>query len=62
MAERIGDFMMRIGAMKKNQVDEVLRLQKAGDTRQFGVIAIELGYVKEEAVKRYLDAEAATGG
>jgi hypothetical protein len=62
MAERIGDFMMRIGAMKMNQVDEVLRLQKAGDTRQFGIIAIELGYVKEEAVKRYLDAEAATGG
>jgi hypothetical protein len=62
MAEMIGDFMMRIGAMKKSQAEEVIRLQKGGDARQFGVIAIELGYVKEEAVKRYLASEAASRG
>ncbi len=56
MKEMIGDFLLRIGAMKRPQMDEVLRLQKAGDTRQFGVIAIELGYVNESAVKRYLDS------
>jgi hypothetical protein len=55
MKEMIGDFLLRIGAMKRPQVDEVLRQQKAGDARLFGVIAIELGYIKESAVKRYLD-------
>jgi hypothetical protein len=55
MKEMIGDFFLRIGAMKRPQVEEVLRLQKAGDARLFGVIAIEQGYVNESAVKRYLD-------
>jgi hypothetical protein len=57
MTEMIGDFLVRIGAMKRPQVEEVLRVQKAGDTRLFGVIAIELGYINETAVKRYLDAQ-----
>jgi hypothetical protein len=56
MREMIGDFLLRIGAMKRPQVEEVLRTQKAGDTRLFGVIAIELGYINESAVKRYLDS------
>jgi hypothetical protein len=56
MQEKMGDFLMRIGAMKKAQVDEVLKLQKAGDTRLFGVIAVELGYIKEEIVKSFLDS------
>ncbi len=57
MAERIGDFLVRIGAMKKAQVEDVLRIQKAGDSRSFGVIAIELGYVNEAAVKKYVDSQ-----
>jgi hypothetical protein len=57
MAERIGDFLLRIGAMKKSQVEEVLKAQKAGDSRSFGVIAIELGYVNEAAVKKFVDSQ-----
>ncbi len=39
MANRIGDFLVQIGAMKKIQVDDVLQAQKTGDTRFFGEIA-----------------------
>jgi hypothetical protein len=55
MTERIGDFLVRIGAMKSEQVEEVLRLQKAGDKRRFGEIAVELGYIRDDSIKRYVD-------
>jgi hypothetical protein len=53
--EKIGDVLMRIGAMTGEQVEEVLRTQKAGDTRIFGEIAIELGYINDEALRRYVE-------
>jgi len=55
MAERIGDFLVRVGSLKPSQVDEVLRLQKAGDSRKFGEIALKLGFIKDDAIKRYVD-------
>jgi len=55
MENRIGEFLVQIGAIKQYQVDDVLRLQKEGDTRLFGEIAIELGYINDEAIKKYLD-------
>jgi len=36
-------------------VDKVLQAQKAGDNRFFGEIALELGYIKDDAMKRYVD-------
>ena len=41
LADNIGDVLIRIGAMKKYQVEDVLRAQRAGDKRLFGEIAIE---------------------
>ncbi len=58
MAERIGDILIRIGAMGKRQVDDVLRRQKAGDKRIFGEIAIDLGYIDDGALKRYVEYKA----
>jgi hypothetical protein len=55
MENRIGEFLVQIGVMKQYQVDDVLRLQEAGDTRLFGEIAIELGYIDDEAIKKYLE-------
>jgi hypothetical protein len=54
-AERIGEFLVRIGAMTEEQVLEVLRLQKETPDTLFGEIAISRGYVDDEAIKRYLD-------
>ena len=55
MTERIGDFLVKIGVMKPHQVEDILRVQQAGDKRRFGEIAIELHYINDDAVKRYVD-------
>lgn len=63
MAERIGDVLMRIGAITQQQVNDVLGRQAAGDGRMFGEIAIELGYIDDGALKRYVEYKAGqTGG
>ncbi len=62
MENRIGEFLVQIGAMKQYQVDDVLRVQKKGDQRMFGEIAIELGYVNDEAIKKYLAYRHAKAG
>jgi hypothetical protein len=53
----IGEGLMRIGAMTKEQVDDVLSRKKT-DTRVFGQIAIELGYVDDETIKQYLESKS----
>ena len=55
MEERIGEALVRIGAMTVEQVDQVLKLQQDGDNRLFGEIAIEQGFINDKAIKAYLD-------
>ncbi len=55
---KIGEFLVQIGAMKSWQVHDVLRVQKDGDNRLFGEIAIELGYINDEVLKKYVEAKA----
>lgn len=57
MNERIGETLVRINVMKTYQVADVLRAQKAGDNRLFGEIAIELGYINDEILKKYVEAK-----
>ena len=57
MEERIGEALVRIGAMKSHQVEDVLRLQQGGDRRMFGEIAIELGYIDDQAILKYLGSK-----
>ncbi|MGO9409727.1 MAG: hypothetical protein ACLQCB_03125 [Spirochaetia bacterium] len=45
MSEKIGEFLVRIGAMSPEQVERVIGLQSAGDKRKFGTIAEELRYI-----------------
>jgi hypothetical protein len=54
MAERLGDYMIRTGAMNQAQVEEVAKLKAAGDKRHFGDIAISLGFIKAADVEAYL--------
>ena len=53
--ERIGDFLVRIGAMTPDQVQSVLHLQEMGSKQKFGEIALALGYLDDDGIKRYLD-------
>jgi hypothetical protein len=53
--DRIGDFLVKIGAMTTEQVEAVLHLQQMGNPQRFGEIALALGYLDDDAIKRYLD-------
>lgn len=52
--QRIGDFLVRIGAMATEQVYEVLTKQQMEPGRLFGEIAIELGYINDAAIDKFL--------
>jgi hypothetical protein len=55
MADRIGDFLVKIGAMTPDQVQNGLQLQEMGNQQLFGEIALALGYLNDDALKRYVD-------
>ena len=57
MAERIGDGLVRIGAMTEEQREKVLSLQNEGDGRLFGEIAVDLGFINDQAIMDYLDSK-----
>jgi hypothetical protein len=57
MTKRIGEFLIQIEAIKPYQVDDIIRIQKNGDTRLFGEIAIEFGYINDAALRKYVEAE-----
>jgi len=59
MPEKIGEFLLRIGVINQQQVQEILDAQKAGDGRLFGEIAIEFGYINDEVLQKYIEAKAA---
>ncbi len=52
--ERIGGFLMRIGAITEKQRDEILDVQKKNPKKMFGEIAIELGYINKDSINQYL--------
>lgn len=50
---RLGEFLVSIGAMTKDQVREVLERQLEEPDKLFGEIAIELGMINDDAIDRY---------
>jgi hypothetical protein len=54
--EKIGEGLVRIGAMTQEQVDDILKRQQAGDTSLFGVMAIELGYIDPDTLLHYVSS------
>ena len=59
MSEKIGDNLVKIGAMIQEQVDDVLQRQNNGDSRLFGEIAIELEYIDDNVIAAYLERKTA---
>jgi hypothetical protein len=57
VAEKIGDYLIRIGAMTRDQVHRVIQVQSAGDKRRFGIIAQELRYITNyEKIREFFAA------
>lgn len=44
-----------MGTIKPEQVESVLAAQRAGDKRLFGAIALSLGFIEDNALRRYVD-------
>lgn len=59
--ERIGDFLVKIGAMSHEERDEVVKTQQSQPGRLFGEIAIELGYIRDDAVDAFLNRSKQQG-
>lgn len=59
LREKIGDGLIRRGAMNKNSVKQVLIYQACGDKRCFGEIASSLRLVDEEEVNKYMNFKLA---
>ncbi|MGO9307481.1 MAG: hypothetical protein ACLQDL_00485 [Spirochaetia bacterium] len=59
-ADKIGGFLVAIGAMQAWQVEDVVLAQRTGDTRIFGEIAIALGYIDETALERFVESRLPT--
>jgi hypothetical protein len=55
VAKRIGEILVLMGTLKAEQVEKVLDAQKAGDKRLFGAIALSLGFIEDNALRRYAD-------
>ena len=55
MPQRIGEIYVHMNAIKPEQVEAVLAAQKAGDSRLFGQIALALGFIEDNSLKRYAD-------
>jgi len=53
-SQRIGEFLVSIGAMTDEQVQSVVEQQKQDHEKLFGEIAIEMGFINDAAVDRYL--------
>ncbi len=60
--EKIGEFLVKIGAMKQWQVEDILVVQKSGDTRMFGELAISFGYIDDKALMKYVDSQQSHQG
>lgn len=55
--EKIGEGLVRIGALSQQQCERVLALQNGGDKRLFGEIAITLGYIQFDVLIKYLSSQ-----
>ncbi len=57
--ERIGEFLRRMGALTNEQVEHVLAVQREAPETKFGQVAVELGYIREELIDRFLSSHRA---
>ena len=55
-SRQIGEFLVDIGAMTREQLNNTLVAQIRGDTRLFGEIAISRQYIDDAALRKYVEA------
>lgn len=48
-----------MGALTNEQVEHVLAVQREAPEKKFGQVAVELGYIREELIDRFLSSHRA---
>ena len=57
--ERIGEFLRRIGALSNEQAEEILARQRETPDKKCGQSAVELGYISEDLIDKFLSTHRA---
>jgi ethanolamine utilization microcompartment shell protein EutS len=55
--ERLGELLVRMGALSQAQVSEILEYQKEHPEILFGQIAIRKGFITDGVLDRFLGAK-----
>ena len=53
--EKIGEWLIRAGAMSLTDVETVLKEQREGNESLFGIIAMELGLIDPEVLLAFAE-------
>lgn len=53
--EKIGQWLVKAGAMTQKDVEAVLKEQRKGNDSLFGIIAMENGYIDPEILLTYAE-------
>ena len=51
--ERLGELLVRLGALNHEQVEKILEYKEQHPDMLFGQIAIQLGYITREVLEKY---------
>ncbi len=55
ITEKMGEFLVTLGIMSLDQVQDVLRRQQREPHKLFGQIAVDCGYIDDGAILDYAD-------
>lgn len=58
MEEKIGEFLIRTGRLSEFQAGFILKKQLEMPEKLYGEIGIEMGLIKAEDIKAFLEARA----
>jgi hypothetical protein len=52
--QRFGEFLIKVGELNDRQVAEILKYQQNNPGKLFGQIAVELGFITDAVLNKYL--------
>jgi len=52
--KRFGELLLSLGALDQKQIDIISNYQKENPDMRFGQIAVHLGFINQELLKKYL--------
>jgi len=50
MKEKIGERLVKLDILSFEQAERILKIQKKNPKKKFGEIAVELGFIEEDAL------------